>query len=461
MKKIYPCLIAACIFTMAKAQTWSELGGPNSLGANNWIEAICTDRAGNIYAGGNFKNNAGEYYVAKYNGNSWSQLGGPTSTAINDIIYDLCSDIHGNIYAAGVFTNTSEHVYVAEFNGQTWAEVGGLNALANLGDFKTKEIICLYSDNAGNLYAGGQFTNPQGNEFVAKWNGSQWTELGGANSLRANGYIYSICGDSLGNIYAAGGFTGDSGTSYVAKYNGVGWSQLGNIGAYKGDNSNTVITSICSDPLGNIYAAGLFVDISNHYYVAKWNGLAWSELGGMPGLAANNNIYSVNRDANGNIYTGGAFSNQQEKVYMAEWNGASWTNTGGPAGYNDINFILAMCRDPYNNIYVAGTFTDSLGGYYVAKYGNAVTTSENNYAAPVEEVQLFPNPTTGNLRLISTTELNTPVSIFDMNGQLVFRKGLTGTKTPELDVHSLPAGSYLLELKTKDGNSKSFRFIKE
>ena len=35
----------------------------------------------------------------------------------------------------------------------------------------------------------------------------QWNELGGTNSLMANGWIHTICADDSGNTYAAGNFT--------------------------------------------------------------------------------------------------------------------------------------------------------------------------------------------------------------------------------------------------------------
>src|ERR1017187_9738714 len=75
-------------------------------------------------------------------------------------------------------------------------------------------------------------------------------------------------------------------------------------GAELGGNTlmaNAVIGTICSDPAGNIYAAGGFTDSRGHNYVAKWNGSNWSELGGTT-LAANGGINSICSDAAGNIY---------------------------------------------------------------------------------------------------------------------------------------------------------------
>ena len=62
--------------------------------------------------------------------------------------------------------------------------------------------------------------NSSGHPYVAKYNGSSWSELGGANSLGANSAIYAINSDHISNIYVAGYFTNSSGKEYVAKFDG-------------------------------------------------------------------------------------------------------------------------------------------------------------------------------------------------------------------------------------------------
>jgi hypothetical protein len=81
-----------------------------------------------------------------------------------------------------------------------------------------ERILSVCSDASGNIYAAGIFTNSSGKQYVAKYNGSSWSELGGLNGLSANSNIWSVCSDASGNIYAAGGFTNSSGYYYVAQY---------------------------------------------------------------------------------------------------------------------------------------------------------------------------------------------------------------------------------------------------
>src|SRR6185295_12685799 len=61
---------------------------------------------------------------------SWSQLGVVNGVVADSYISSVCSDASGNIYAAGQFTNSSGKKYVAKYNGSSWSELGGLNGLA-------------------------------------------------------------------------------------------------------------------------------------------------------------------------------------------------------------------------------------------------------------------------------------------------------------------------------------------
>jgi hypothetical protein len=74
----------------------------------------------------------------------------------------------------------------------------------------------------------GGFTNSADEQYVAKWDGSRWTELGaGANGLHANGLIYALATDNAGNVYTAGHFTNSVGKYYVAR---LQWHQLDGVG---------------------------------------------------------------------------------------------------------------------------------------------------------------------------------------------------------------------------------------
>jgi len=292
---------------------WTELGtGTNALNANKPIASIIANKSGNIYAGGSFTNAKGKYYVAEWNGTSWSELGGTNALGANGKINTIVTDKSGNIYAAGAFTDGSGYNYVAKWNGTSWTELGSLNV--------TGAISTIAVDASGNVYAGGSFQDINGYFYVAKWNGSTWTELNGSgtNGLNANGQIYSIAVSSTGNVYAGGNFTDSGDDNYVAEWNGTTWTELGGSGS-GGLNSSSPIQSITIDKSGNVYAEGTLYNTSGEN-VAKWNSTSWTILGnGSYALNANSYILTLTTDKYGNIYAAGAFTGKYYEPYVAEW----------------------------------------------------------------------------------------------------------------------------------------------
>ncbi len=293
---------------------WGEMGGGvTSLYANNYIQTICSDATGNIYAAGKFRNSQSKNYVAKWTGAKWSEVG---SLNVQADINSICADTKGNIYAAGAFKNTNGKYYVSKWDGTKWAELGaGGNALSS-----DSLIYTIAVDTAGNVYAAGRITNSSGMKYVAKWDGTTWTELGGtsATPLNANDYINSICTDIAGNVYAGGGFTNTNGDYSLAMYNGTDWNEVG--GGSSSIAANDDINSICIGTGGSIYAAGKFTNAAGKQYVAKWNGAKWSELGaGAKALNAGDVINAISVDKNSSVYAGGYFKNAAGSNYVAKY----------------------------------------------------------------------------------------------------------------------------------------------
>ena len=349
--------------TKTNAQ-WGELGRKNSSTFNGNITCIVTDTQNNIYAGGAFANAKGKYYVAKWNGNNWSELGGTNTSTFNSGINCMTTDKYSNIYVAGSFTNRVSHgngnnCYVAKWNGSSWSELGGTNT----STFNSY-INSVTSDASGNIYVAGNFTNAIGKYYVAEWNGSSWSELGGINTSTFD-VITQITTDANGNVYATGQFTNTNGKYYIAKWNGITWSELG------GTNTSTFngsVTSLTTDVIGNLYAAGTFTNTNGKYYLAKWNGNSWGELGGINTSTFNKTIYNIFIDSRANIYAGGLFTNTNGKYYLAQWSGSNWGELGGANTSTFNNLIYTINTDSSGNIYAGGFFTNDSSNFYVAKY---------------------------------------------------------------------------------------------
>ncbi len=493
------CFLSLILFSTSylKAQIWTEVGGLNGLAPNNMIMSMCSDKFGNIYAGGQFTNSNGKRFVAKWDGTTWSELGGLNALGANANICDLCTDTLGNIYAVGGFTNASSKNYVAKWDGINWTELGGLNGLSVNG-----YIYSIYIDNNGIVYVAGLFSNITNSKFVAKWDGISWSEVGGLNSLGANASIFAICGDSFGNIYAAGGFKNASGSKYVAKWDGVNWSEVGGLNSLAAIAS---IQSICVDTLGNVYVAGAFINASGKQYVAKWDGINWSEVGGLNALSANYDIKNICFDNANRLYAAGWFTNGTSSgngnAYVAQWNGIGWSEVGGFNGLAANGAINKIMSDKNGNIFAGGNFHNVNGHQYVAKYGicrmyDTITASiinGNNYVFnsdtltiagmyndtlntsitgcdsvvtlilsvlpngvnDLEELnsnmQVFPNPTSDIMTVsINNNEHKTKFKIIDLTGNVIAEQLSETSKKTIIDLSKLSKGIYFVECQYKD-----------
>lgn len=352
---------------------WSEVkdfGNSKKTHLSGEIKAILV-KTPNIIIGGALKNTKNNYYLGKFIGNYWDTTKEiPSSPNGTSIINTICDGYDGIYIGCGpgpASIGQGNYVY------NILSLVTPIGASTLLGD---NGIFSVISDTKHNLYAAGAFSISTGSPGVVKWDGKKWNELGsGANSLnvygnRKQGYISSMVSDSIDNIYAAGNFTNSMGKYYVAKWDGKNWSELGS-----GSNSlnlNGTIRSMTIDKNGNIYVAGSFTNSKGKYYVAKWNNTTWIELGDSTNsLNANSHIFCLNVDNKGNLYCGGGFTNSNGKYYVAKWDGNNWSELG--VGNNLLNangLIRCIAIDEIGNLYCGGLFKNTDGYQYVAKYAN-------------------------------------------------------------------------------------------
>ena len=437
------------------AQGWFPVQTSYSkLNVRNTIATMCVDTSCNLYVAGGFLDSTnifGKCYVAKWDNaiHEWSKLGtGVNALKANNGIYSICVDKKQNIYAAGAFTNDSSlfsgYQYVAKWNGSTWSELGtGIGVLNANGPINS---ICI--DDSGNVYAAGHFRNSSFLYYVAKWNGTSWNDLGGLN---ADLFINSICVDDSFNVYAAGNFTDGSGHTYVAKYSPATgtWGELGT--GFDSGAAEVVITSIVTDTPNHVYAAVNFGPGILHSNIFKWDGSDWNQLGSLNGNNWTNVIY---KGDSGFVYAGGDFTNTTEKQYVAQWNPqtGAWSELG--TGINALNAkgsILTICIDRNRHIYVAGAFTDSISftdNYnYVAEYGPASLNIESIKGDDIE-IKVYPNPTreTVNIKCYKGAE-NYSISyeLLDCIGR-VWNSGDCTAEDTKIDISRLPIGLYILAI---------------
>ncbi|CAK9254279.1 unnamed protein product [Sphagnum jensenii] len=205
--------------------TWTEVGLDSiyGLNADSSILALVMDRQNNLYATGNFTDSLGYRYVAQWNDTIWSELGKDSfALNANGSINAMITDTAGNIYVGGNFTDSLGYYYIAKWVARThqWIELSNpaTNQINILGP-----INALTLDSVGNVYAGGMIPDTNGNFFfVVVWNGDELLVANnqGSAPLNANDAILTMTSDGFGNVYAAGNFKDPNAFQYVAEFTG-------------------------------------------------------------------------------------------------------------------------------------------------------------------------------------------------------------------------------------------------
>ena len=203
--------------------------------------------------------------------------------------------------------------------GPTWAGgVSGADALVY--------SMAVFDDGSGpGLYAGGSFYSAGGvlANNIAKWDGQAWSALGAG--LRGGGAPGALAAFDDGTgpaLYVAGSFrlAGDLRVENIAKWDGQQWSDVG--GGIEG-NSGLGELTVFDDGSGPVLlAAGMFATSGRAPVsgIATWDGLSWrvadAEMNGLVQALA------VHADASGpHLYLGGKFTTAggRPSTFIARW----------------------------------------------------------------------------------------------------------------------------------------------
>jgi hypothetical protein len=345
---------------------WSALGSGMTLYYGQ-VNALAVSET-NLYAGGSFYTAGGvpANYVAKWNGSAWSALGagiGPSGSAVTALAVSGT-----NLYAGGMFgiAGGVPAYNIAKWDGSSWWALGSgmdvwVGALAVSGT---------------DLYAGGRFTTAGGvpANYIAKWDGSAWAALGSGSGIGGSGpSVYALAVSGI-DLYAAGGWFTTAGgvtVNYIAKWDGSAWSALGS--GIGGGNYYYPAVNALAVSQTDLFAGGTFTTAGGFFinYIARWDGGAWSSVGG--GIGGYYSYVLALAVSGNNLYVGGFFSTAGgvAATNIAKWDGSAWSALG--AGMNTYGYVSALAVSG-TDLYAGGTFTRAGGvsANYIAKWdGNA------------------------------------------------------------------------------------------
>lgn len=266
-------------FAIWDGDAWSRCGTEPR---NMEINAVAVDSKGIVYAGGQFTVISGKQinYGAKWDGSSWDTLRAKLISPIDALLVDNQDVLYigdgSNQIECMVMTPNSAVIAGGTFKGKV-----------GIGQLDCWGVLSLAYDGEGKLYAGTD-------TFVARWDGDQWTKLGGWKFYN----VYALVGSKNGGVIA-GGFSGD-----VLMYDNIGWSSIG--------STDGEVYALARDSVGNLYAGGSFdkIDGVEVHNIAQY-GLDgyWRPLGS----GTYGTVYSlVVRDST--LYVGGSLESAGKAV---------------------------------------------------------------------------------------------------------------------------------------------------
>ncbi|MCC6650790.1 MAG: T9SS type A sorting domain-containing protein [Candidatus Eisenbacteria bacterium] len=426
--------------------TWAPLDAGNGVnGFINWLGwGPGGGSSGAIYAAGSF-NVAGNIVakgVARYDvaTSQWSTFGSGLNAAARAI---ALSPDGNTVYAGGSFTQAGgvNVNRIARWNGSAWSAMGaGFNNLV--------EIISVAPN--GDVYAGGTFTNFS---RIAKWNGTAWSALGtGVNSV-VEEIQFADNGAGGFDVIVAGQFTtaGGAPANRIAKWNGAAWSTFGT-------GLDNIVDALWVDPRAgggyDVYVGGLFLNAGGlpARYVAKWDDVAWTEVGG----GVNGSVHALVKHA-GVLYAGGNFTvvGADSAYGVAAWNGSAWSRLGrGVVGTGPDAIVVSD-----TSVYLSGLFTDvgCVSSANFARFSLASATTAVDGAPPAPAALALSPPAPNPFRGATTIAFRLPdarhvsVRVHDIAGRevAVLADGVMSAGRHELrfDASGLTHGVYFYTLR--------------
>ena len=321
------------VFQSCFGTTWTGPTGQGILGG--WVQALESHDDGSgpaLYAGGPFGEAGGMYAsgVARWNGSSWSPVGSPVCQP--NALKSFNDGTGPALYNASTT--------VQKWNGTTWT---------NVGSAFDQPSTCFAVFDAGfgpSLYAGGYFSTAGGVTInqIARLSGGTWIPLGSGMAFGGGNPLVSamtVFDDGTGPaLYAAGQFTSAGGVpaNNIAKWNGTAWSALGGGLTGIGTTGPAWVSSLAvyNDGTGPaLYVGGQFTQAGGipGLNFAKWNGSTWSGpgggvFGGVPGGVYAMRVFD---DLTGpKLYLTGSFAQAGTTAAsnIARWNGTSFEALG-------------------------------------------------------------------------------------------------------------------------------------
>lgn len=268
-----------------------------------------------------------------------------------------------DLYLAGSYGSSGR---VVRRRGEAYEQLGGdFTRLWTAGEIYA---LAIHDDGQGEaLFAGGWFdaVNGQPVTNIAKWNGKQWHAVGGFDQPAVLA-LATFDDDGPGPLPPALYAAGDA---QLSRWDGVAWSPLG------GDPTNVPvgwIGQLLTIDLGNgpsLFLGGYFTAIGANpvRHIARWDGQSLHALGdGVTGAVYN--LTTDTRTEPPRLLAVGDFAvsgGNPESSNLAAWDGAAWIPAAPPYEPIQTDFprAAALFHDGSTHqplLFVGGNFSSGV-----------------------------------------------------------------------------------------------------
>jgi len=391
--------LTSCLFLInSNAQTITNYTTSDGL-LDNFVECIDVDVNDNIW----FGTSVG---VQSFDGVNWISYYMSNYPGIpSDNIKVIKAVSNGNIW---IGTDYGASI----FDGYSWTSYTSSNGLSS------NQVKSIDEDNNGGVWIGT-------NQGVSHFDGTIWVSYSSPD-LHWSG-VNSTDFDSNGDKWFAtplGGVTHFDGTTFTVY-----------------DTSNGLlsqnVTDLMIDNQGNKWVgtgSGMSVlDVSNTSFTH------YTQMYLLPPPDTLNPVVDIAKDSWGRIWTT-IYVGYLAEGGVAMWNGNQWIDfdiSDGLAGPN----VKGLAIDSEDNIWIA----TSTGVSKITSMPSSVNS------VSLSNIDVYPNPTSGNL-IVSNIETNfTNISIYNMLGSLMYSEKISQKNKIELDFSFLSSGIYNLVFSSDKG----------
>ncbi len=371
----------------------------------------------------------GSIKLYKYDSGNWQQVGSTISGNASHLDFTL--DVNDVPY---LFSDGK----VQKFNGSTWEQVG--NTMSSDGIYPA-----ITFDNSGNPFVvywiGG------GDTYAYHLSGTTWVATGNGAFTDAEGVWVKAKQDEAGTpMVIYGTDAGNIAFSEIAKYDGSNWTA---IGGHIANTQTYFYHDFAVSSSGNIYAALTIGVSAQQINVYRYNGSTWElHSDNVSGGATGNCTLEI--DNNDHLILAFKDETQGGKTTVMKYDGTAWANLGLP-GFTPIANDHVLQVSTTGIPYIAYADADQSEKVSVKKYDELVLSVDDFNTNPI---QLYPNPNNGTFTIDAS--IGTTYEIYSIEGKCLHTGIVSGNKI--ISVGNLEKGMYIFSLLNTE-NTTGVKFL--